>query len=79
MFINLYTNCETSNEFITCILLKIDNALEDQAVTSLVNFSKKQVIVGFSHLILKLDLDVVKMYHHTKNEVSMSIGSKVIA
>ena len=30
-------------------------------------------------LILKLDLDIVKMYHHTKNEVSMSTGSKVIA
>ena len=29
-------------------------------------------------LILKLDLDIVKMYHHTKNEVSMSTGSKVI-
>ena len=30
-------------------------------------------------LILKLDLDMVKMYMHTKNEVSMSRGSKVIA
>ena len=30
-------------------------------------------------LILKLDLDIVKMYHHMKNEVSMSTGSKVIA
>ena len=30
-------------------------------------------------LILKLDLDMVKMYHHTKNEVSMSNYSKVIA
>ena len=30
-------------------------------------------------LILQLDLDIVKMYHHTKNEVSMSTGSKVIA
>ena len=30
-------------------------------------------------LILKHDLDIVKMYHHTKNEVSMSTGSKVIA
>ena len=30
-------------------------------------------------LILKLDLDIVKMYHHTKNEVSMSTASKVIA
>ena len=30
-------------------------------------------------LILKLDLDMVKMYHHTKNEVSMSTPSKVIA
>ena len=29
-------------------------------------------------LILKLDLDNVKMYHHTKNEVSMSTPSKVI-
>ena len=30
-------------------------------------------------LILKLDLDMVKMYHHTKNENSMSRHSKVIA
>ena len=30
-------------------------------------------------LILKLDLDMVKMYHHTKTEVSMSKHSKVIA
>ena len=30
-------------------------------------------------LILKFDLDIVKMYHHTKNEVSMSTHSKVIA
>ena len=30
-------------------------------------------------LILKLDLDIVKIDHHTKNEVSMSTGSKVIA
>ena len=30
-------------------------------------------------LILKLDLDMVKMYLHTKNEASMSRGSKVIA
>ena len=30
-------------------------------------------------LVLKLDLDIVKMYHHTKNEISMSRHSKVIA
>ena len=30
-------------------------------------------------LILKLDLDMVKMYLYTKDEVSMSRGSKVIA
>ena len=30
-------------------------------------------------LTLKLELDMVKMYHHTKNEVSMSRHSKVIA
>ena len=30
-------------------------------------------------LILKLDLDIVKMFHHTKNEVSMSRHSEVIA
>ena len=30
-------------------------------------------------LILKIDLDIVKKYHHTKNEVSKSTGSKVIA
>ena len=30
-------------------------------------------------LILELVLDIAKMYHHTKNEISMSTGSKVIA
>lgn len=30
-------------------------------------------------LILKLDLDMIKMYHHTKNDVSMLNHSKVIA
>ena len=30
-------------------------------------------------LILKFGLDIVKMYHLTKNEVSMSTASKVIA
>ena len=30
-------------------------------------------------LVLKLDLDMVKISHHTKNEVSMSRHSKVIA
>ena len=30
-------------------------------------------------LILQHDLDIIKMYHHTKNEVSMSTPSKVIA
>ena len=30
-------------------------------------------------LILKLDLDMVRMYYHTKNEVSMLTTSKVIA
>ena len=30
-------------------------------------------------LVLKLDLDMVKMYHLTKNEVSMLRHSKVIA
>ena len=30
-------------------------------------------------LVLELDLDIVKMSHHTKNEVSMSRHSKVIA
>ena len=30
-------------------------------------------------LVLKLDLDMVKMYLHTKNEVPSYSGSKVIA
>ena len=30
-------------------------------------------------LILKLDLDMIKMYLHAKNEVSMSRGTEVIA
>ena len=29
-------------------------------------------------LAVKFDLDMVKMYHHTKNEVSVSRYSKVI-
>ena len=31
------------------------------------------------NLILKLNFDMVKMYHHTKNEVFMSTASKVTA
>ena len=30
-------------------------------------------------LVLKIDLDMVKMSYHTKNEVSLSRHSKVIA
>ena len=30
-------------------------------------------------LVLKLDLDMIKILYHTKNEVSMSKHSKVIA
>ena len=30
-------------------------------------------------LVLELDLDIIKMSHHTKNEVSMSRHTKVIA
>ena len=30
-------------------------------------------------LVLRHDLDMVKMYHHTENEVSMSGHSKVLA
>ena len=30
-------------------------------------------------LVLKFDQDIVKMYNHTKNQVSMSRHSKVIA
>ena len=33
--------------------------------------------LGPRTLILKLDLDMVKMFHHTKNEVSRSRHSKV--
>ena len=40
-------------------------------------FSWDDLDLGPMTLILELDLDIVKMYHHTKNEVSMSIGSKV--
>ena len=29
-------------------------------------------------LVLKPDLDMVNMYHHTKNEISMSRQSKII-
>ena len=30
-------------------------------------------------MVLKLDLDMVNMYHHTKDKVSMSRHSKVVA
>ena len=30
-------------------------------------------------LILEIDINMVKMYYHTKNEVSVSTASKVIA
>ena len=40
----------------------------------MINFTKVTLT-----LVPKLDLDMVKMYHHTKNEVSMSRHSKVIA
>ena len=31
------------------------------------------------NLILKLDVDMVKIYYHAKNEVNMSTHSKVVA
>ena len=37
------------------------------------------VDLGQITLILEFDLDLVKMYRHTKNEVSASNASKVIA
>ena len=42
-------------------------------------FYKSDVDLGPMTLVLKLDLDMVKMSHYTKNEVSMSGHSKVIA
>ena len=39
-----------------------------------VNFAKVTLT-----LVLELDLDIVMMCHHTKNEVSMSRHSKVIS
>ena len=42
-------------------------------------FYKSDLDLDPMALVLKLDLDMVKMYHHTKTEVSMSRHSKVIA
>ena len=44
----------------------------------MVNFTKVTDLDPMT-LVLKLDLDIVKMYYHTKNNVSMSRHPKVIA
>ena len=41
------------------------------------NFPKYDLNLDQMNLILKLDLDMVKIYPHTKNEVSTSTHSKV--
>ena len=41
-------------------------------------FCKSNLYLDPVTLVLKLDLDMVKMYHHTKNEISMLRHSKVI-
>ena len=45
----------------------------------IIHFTKSDLDLDPMTLVLKLDLDMVKMYDHTKNEVSMSRHSKVIA
>ena len=40
---------------------------------------KSDLNLDLMALVLKLDLDIFKVYHHTKNEVSMSRYLKVIA
>ena len=42
-------------------------------------FCKSDLELDPMALVLKIDLDRVKMYHHTKKEVSMSRHSKIIA
>ena len=42
-------------------------------------FYKSDLNLNSMTLALTHDLDMVKMYYHTKNEVSMSRHSKVIA
>ena len=42
-------------------------------------FYKSDLDLDPMTLVLKLDLDMARMYPHTKNEVSMSRHSKVIA
>ena len=42
-------------------------------------FDKSDLDPDPKTLVLKLDLCMVKMYYHTKNKVSMSRHSKVIA
>ena len=39
-------------------------------------FYKSDLDLDPMTMALKLDLDMVKMYHHTKNDVSMSRHSK---
>ena len=42
-------------------------------------FYKSDLDLDPMNLVLKLDLDMVKMYHHAKNEVTTSRHSEVIA
>ena len=42
-------------------------------------FYKSDLDLDPMSLVLQLDLDILEMYQHTKNEVSMSRHSKVIA
>ena len=52
---------------------------DQQVEISKTNFFSYDLDLDPMTLILKLDLDMVKMYLHTKNEVSMLRHSKVIA
>ena len=45
----------------------------------IINFTKNDLDLEPMTLVLKLDLDIVKMFHHTKDKVSVSRYSKVIA
>ena len=55
------------------------NIKDEQVEISKTHFFSYDLDLDPMTLILKLDLDIIKMYWHTKNEVSMLRGSKVIA
>ena len=65
-------SCVTLTSLMTCNRIQMIHMLKQ------VKCIFSQYDLDSMTLILKHDLDMVRMYLHTKNEVSMSSGSKVI-